>query len=263
MRDLPIPGSPPAAPPAPGRSWRRSIPSSEGRILPGDRRRGETGRMGGLEAAQGLVRVHHPPRVDRAGDALQCDGPRSTHTNRSPTKRRVSAVITTAFGSAEACRRAATFRVSPISPSSSPGRPPENRPRSPTPSRFPPEPTTRCSQRRAAPAEAALGLHDAKARTHSPLRVVFVRHRIAEVGENAVTEILSDATTKVLDDRGGSGQIAPDEPPEVLRIQLAGDRRGPDEIGEKDGHASALGRPRFRECCARSPQPWAPADRRG
>ena len=213
--------------------------------------RGEIGRMGGFEAAQGLVRVHHPPRLYRARHALQCRGTQ-VHAYKS-----VSDQMTRFGGNhhgvrigrrLQAGREIQGLANQPVFLSRAPPRG-IARDHQPRRDSHPNRQLDVRSGERHRP-KLLYGLHDAKARTHSPLRVVFVRHRIAEVGENAVTEILSDATTKVLDDRGGSGQIAPDEPPEVLRVQLARYGRGPHEIGEKDGHASSLCLPRFRRGAA-------------
>ena len=200
--------------------------------------------MGGLEAAQGLVRVHHAPGVDRAGDALEGDGAEVLAHEPVPDQ-------TAGLGSdhhririGRGLQARRDVQSLPDQPALCAGSPAERIARD-------------HKARGDAHAHRQLDVRSADLRAKRPdrfhqaqpgpngaLGVVLVRHRIPEVGQDAVAQILGDVTPELLDDGRACRQVGPDESPKVLGIQLSGDRRGSDEVGEQHGHASALGRTR-------------------
>jgi hypothetical protein len=89
-------------------------------------------------------------------------------------------------------------------------------------------------------------LHDAQPGPHRPLRIVFVRPGVAEVDEQTVTEILGDMPLKAGDHLSARLLIRPHHLAPLLRVELAGQHRGVDEIAEQHRELAALGIGRTR-----------------
>ena len=95
--------------------------------------------------------------------------------------------MTTVFGSAMPCRRAARFGVSPTMPRSCASPDPIRSPTTTSPVAMP---TRVC--RGAGDLSAAHRRNQLQARPHRPLGVILMRLRIAEVDEDAVAHVLRD-----------------------------------------------------------------------
>jgi hypothetical protein len=70
------------------------------------------------------------------------------------------------------------------------------------------------------------GLHHSEPGAHGPLRIVFMRLRIAKVHQQAIAEILGDMALEALNDLGtglliGGNHLAP-----VFRVELVGEAGG-------------------------------------
>ena len=117
-RDLPMPGSPEISTTRPSplfacsqRRRSNSISSS----------RPTSGVSPERKASNRLTSPLSPnTRQARCGSAkpASCCGPRSSRSNSAPICRRVASAITSVFGVARACSRAARFGVSPTTPRS-------------------------------------------------------------------------------------------------------------------------------------------------
>ena len=102
-------------------------------------------------------------------------------------------------------------------------------------------PTRTCS----APAtvcEFRRGLDDGQPGLHGALGVVFVRLRIAEIGEHAVAHVFGDEAAVGCDQRRAAFVIGPDDRPHVLGIEPRRHRGRADEIAEHHRQLPALGR---------------------
>ena len=66
------------------------------------------------------------------------------------------------------------------------------------------------------------GFDHSQASMNCALRVVFVRVRIAEVHQEAISQILGDVPGKLLDHRGTGGLIRTHDLAEVFGVELAG-----------------------------------------
>ncbi len=83
-------------------------------------------------------------------------------------------------------------------------------------------------------------LHDAEPGAHRAFRVVLVRLGIAEVGQHAVTDVARDEAVETLDDLRAAPVVGVHDLAQVFRIELLGERGGPDQIAEHDGELAAL-----------------------
>ena len=93
----------------------RLLPSTQQELqflLPADQRR-LAGSVQGLEPALHRALAQHAPGADRSVEALELRRLDRSYSNASPVRRRVVTAITTVFGAAADCRRAARFGVSP------------------------------------------------------------------------------------------------------------------------------------------------------
>ena len=90
--------------PAPQQEFKFFFPTNE---------RGEAARMQCLEAALDRSWSQRSRGAHRPYDAFEVLSPRSSSSNRLPSSFRVLSAITTVFGSAVPCKRAARFGVSP------------------------------------------------------------------------------------------------------------------------------------------------------
>src|SRR6185436_2933858 len=75
---------------------------------------------------------------------------------------------------------------------------------------------------------------------HGPIGLVAVRGGPAEVRQDAVTEVLSDATSVARDDLFGAVVVPLHEGRIVLGIEPVGEGGRADEVAEDDGELAAL-----------------------
>jgi hypothetical protein len=92
---------------------------------------------------------------------------------------------------------------------------------------------------------------DRKCRPRGTLRVVFVRERIAEQGENAVAELLGDMAPHLGDRRRSGIEVGADEVAPFLGVELRGNPRRTNKVAEHNRKvaplAGGMGRARRRE----------------
>ncbi len=81
---------------------------------------------------------------------------------------------------------------------------------------------------------------------HGALSVVFVGGGIAEINEQAVTQVLCDVAAKVLNDICRAFLISAHDVTQVFGIEFAGEVGGTDEIAEHHGQLPAFGVPDAR-----------------
>jgi hypothetical protein len=84
------------------------------------------------------------------------------------------------------------------------------------------------------------GFHHAQPSPHGPLRVIFVRPGIAEVDEQAITEILGDMPLKAGDHRGTGRLIGTHHFAQLLRVELAGEGGRVHQVTEQHGELAAF-----------------------
>ena len=110
-----------------------------------------------------------------------------------------------------------------------------------------------------------------EARAQRPLGVVVVRLRVAEVGEDAVAQVLRDVPAEALDGARGRALIRADDLAQVLGIELRRQLGRAHEVAEEDRELPAFSRPRVgarSRCCGggsrlvhgREPSPAAAAE---
>ena len=95
-----------------------------------------------------------------------------------------------------------------------------------------------CSRRRG---ERSHGLDHRQAGPHGPLRVVFMRQRIAKVDQQAIPQVLGNVPVKALDDRGTGGLVGPHHVAVVFRVELPGQRGRVHQVTEQDRELAAFG----------------------
>src|SRR5262245_37974208 len=79
------------------------------------------------------------------------------------------------------------------------------------------------------------GLHHAKPSAHRPLRIVFMRLRVAKVDQQTIAEILGDVALEALDDLSTGLLIGAYHLTVVFRIELTGKAGRVDQIAEQHG----------------------------
>ena len=84
-------------------------------------------------------------------------------------------------------------------------------------------------------------LDDLQARLHRPPRVVLVSAWIAEVDQNAVTDVVADVAVKSPDDLGAGALIAANHLVQIFRVHARGQSRGTDHVAEQNRELPALG----------------------
>ena len=97
-------------------------------------------------------------------------------------------------------------------------------------------------------------IDDGKRRAHGAFGGVFVRLRIAKIGEHAVAEEFGDISVEPRNPAGAGILVALDQVAHVLGIKRGGERCRTDEIAEQDRDLSTLGFRRwdgFRGCRGR------------
>ena len=75
---------------------------------------------------------------------------------------------------------------------------------------------------------------------HRPLRIIFVRQGVAEVDEQAITEILGDVPVKAGDHLGAGVLIGPHHLTQLFRVELAGEHGRVHQVTEQHGELAAF-----------------------
>jgi hypothetical protein len=75
-----------------------------------------------------------------------------------------------------------------------------------------------------------------------PLGIVFMRLRIAEVNEFAITHIFRDKSIKSGDRLGDAFVVRADHGAQIFGVHAGGERSRTDEVGEHHGNLPAFGR---------------------
>ena len=89
--------------------------------------------------------------------------------------------------------------------------------------------------------ERRQGLHHAEPAAHCPLRIVFMRLRIAKVHQQPVAEILRDMAFVALDDGRRRLLVSAHHHAEVFRVELPGEARGVGQVTEQHRELAAFG----------------------
>ena len=98
-----------------------------------------------------------------------------------------------------------------------------------------------CTLRSTVVSRGPCGLGDAERGAYRPLRVVLVRARIAEVGEDAVAHQPRDDAVVPLDDLGAVLPVRLDHFGELFRIEAQRQARRLHDVAEHHGELAALG----------------------
>ena len=144
--------------------------------------------------------------------------------------------MTTLFGSAMPCRRAARFGVSPTMPRSCASPDPIRSPTTTSPVAMP---TRVCSG--ACVFRAAHRRDQLQPRAHRPLGVVLMGLRIAEVDQDAVAHVLRHEPAEALHGLGDAFLIGRNDLAQVLRVHAGGECRRADQVREHHRDLAALG----------------------
>jgi hypothetical protein len=75
-------------------------------------------------------------------------------------------------------------------------------------------------------------LDNAQCRPHGPLRVVFVRYRIAEIHQQPIPEILRHVPREATNHRGARLLIGTNDLPQILGIKLLRESGGAYQVTE-------------------------------
>ena len=149
---------------------------------------GQAGRVQRLEAALDRTRPQRRQSPRRSGDALEVLWPEVRQLEQIAEQPSRAPAITTLFGSATPCRRAARFGVSPTMPRSCASPEPTRSPTTTSPVAMP----TRTCSGSPATSELRHRLDQRQPRPHRALRIILVRLRIAEINEHAVAHVFGD-----------------------------------------------------------------------
>ena len=144
--------------------------------------------------------------------------------------------MTTMFGSAIPCRRAARFGVSPTIACSCAAPAPIRSPTTTSPVAMP----TRVCRARVW-LDRYCGTISFQPRAHRPLGVVLMRLRIAEVHQHAVAHVFRHEPSKRLHGFGDAFLICRNDLAHVLRVHAGGERRRTDQVREHHRDLAALG----------------------
>jgi hypothetical protein len=79
-----------------------------------------------------------------------------------------------------------------------------------------------------------------EARVHRALRVVLVRAREADVGDEAVADVASRVAVEPLDGPHARMLVVAEDLTKILGVERLDQRRGADEIAEQRGHVAPL-----------------------
>src|SRR6266571_3673888 len=99
---------------------------------------------------------------------------------------------------------------------------------------------------------------------YGPLGVIFVRQRVPEIDQQAITEILRNMPVKTGNHLGARLLIGTHDLPVVFWIQLTGEHGRLHQVTEEDGELAPLGVGRARPrgaCQARRVRRWRHAGR--
>src|SRR5215208_3582255 len=92
-------------------------------------------------------------------------------------------------------------------------------------------------------------MDDIESRAHGAFRIVFVRDRVAEVGQNAVTEKPGDVAAVAPDRLAAELAVDSHDVEEILGEEAFAEASGVHQIGEHDGERTMLGCDRGRNLC--------------
>ena len=143
--------------------------------------------------------------------------------------------MTTVFGSAMPCKRAARFGVSPTMPCSCAAPDPIRSPTTTTPVAMPTRVWSGAWVFRALTAADQL-----QPGPHRPLGVVLVRLRIAEVHEHAIAHVLRYEPAEALHSLGDALLIGGDDLAQVLRVHTGRECGRTDKVREHHRDLTAL-----------------------
>src|SRR5262249_40649807 len=177
--------------------------------------------------------------------------PRSLSSKRLPRSLRVASAMTTMFGSAISCSRAARFGVSPTMARSSasaarPGAPPRtNGPAAP-----PPPAASPAGGRRERVLPPPPRRNQLKPSPSRSLAAVLRGPRIAKVHEDAIPHISGDEPAEAAHGLGDAFLVGRNDLAQVLRVHACGKRSRTDQVREHHRDLAALGgvvgfRPRY------------------
>jgi hypothetical protein len=89
--------------------------------------------------------------------------------------------------------------------------------------------------------EPAHRIDDAETRTDSPLGIVLMCPRVAEISEDPVAHIFRDKTVELADDVSDGVVIGSDDLAQVLRVEACGEPSRAHQVAEHDGELTAFG----------------------
>ena len=144
--------------------------------------------------------------------------------------------MTTVFGSAIPCRRAARFGVSPTTACSCAAPDPIRSPTTTSPVAIP---TRVC--REALRLQAADRSDHLQSRPYRSLGVVLMGLRVAEIHEHAVAHVLRYEPAEAMHGLGDTFLVGRNDIAQVLRIHSRRECRRTDEVREHHGELAALG----------------------
>src|SRR5262245_48713528 len=167
---------------------------------------------------------------------LRSLAPKSLSSKRLPRSLRVASAITTVFGSAIPCRRAARFGVSPTMPRSCASPDPIRSPTTTSPVAMP---TRVCNE--AGVLKCDHRRDQLEPGTHRPLGVILMGLGVAKVDKHAVPHIARHETAEAAHGFNGAFLIGRDELSQVLRIHPSGECGRTNEVREHHRDLPALG----------------------
>ena len=85
------------------------------------------------------------------------------------------------------------------------------------------------------------GAEHLQPRPYGPLGVILVRLWIAEVHQQAISQVLRDVTVKALDHGTAGGLIGTDDLAVVFRVEVPGEGGRAHQITKQDGELPAFG----------------------
>ena len=144
--------------------------------------------------------------------------------------------MTTVFGSAIPCRRAARFGVSPTMPRSCASPDPIRSPTTTSPVAMP---TRVCSG--AGVLSVGHRRDQLQPRPHRPLGVILMGLRIAEINQHAVAHVFRHEAAEAAHGLGDAFLIGRNDLAQVLRVHAGRERRRADQVREHHRDLAALG----------------------
>jgi hypothetical protein len=95
--------------------------------------------------------------------------------------------------------------------------------------------------------ELAHGLDHPQPGSHGPLCIIFVCQGVAEIDEQAITEILGDMPVKAGNHLGAGVLIGPYDLAQLFRVELAGEHSRVHQVTKQHGELAAFGVRRRRD----------------